>query len=66
MTRHEIQKSLEAHAKGSACIGLKEICEWLGVSNQTRVKERYLSDLEYVAGKKYFIPEVARNIYERR
>ena len=66
MTRAEIQKSLERHTKGAACIGLKELCDWLGVANQTRVKKKYLNDLEYVSGKKYFIPEVAKNIWERR
>lgn len=66
MTRSEIQKSLQDYVNGACCIGLKDICGWLGKTNQTLVKQKYLADLEHISGKKYFIPDVAQNIYERR
>lgn len=65
MTKQELERSLQKAAKGKGCITCKELCEWLGLSNASRVKTKYLSGLEPIAGKKYFIPDVAKNLYER-
>ena len=49
---------------GNPLIKITKICEFLGDSNQTRVKYRYLMGLEKI-GRCYFIPDVAAALRER-
>lgn len=64
MTRAELIKDMKS-ATGSSFITVTELCKYLGLSNNTRVKAEYLADLDRV-GTHYFIPDVAGAILERR
>lgn len=65
MTKQKLIKDMEKKT-GSSFITITEICKYLGLSNQHRVKTTFLADLDRVNGKLYFIPDVAEKIMESR
>lgn len=67
MDKAELRKAMKAHVNGAEFIGTTELATFLGYSkaNAKRVKEKFLLDLPSV-DKKYFIPDVAERILQRR
>lgn len=65
MTQRDIENDMKKSVGGASFITPGELARYLGEKNTSRVRERYLADLNKIEGtKKYFIPEVARNIYQ--
>lgn len=63
MTRTEIAQELRRYC-GRGLIKASEVSGFIGDSNVTRVKRRYLYDLEAVNGKMYLVTEVAERLKE--
>lgn len=63
MTKSELVKSLRKCADGGAVITRSELARFLGIKNPRNVN-RYLSGLQRISDKYYFIPEVADKLLE--
>ena len=65
MTQRDIENDMKKSVGGASFITPGELARYLGEKNTSRVREKYLADLNKIEGtKKYFIPEVARNVYQ--
>lgn len=64
MVKSDLIRDMKSFTSGASFISVTELTKYLGQSNQTRIKNRYLSGLKPVAGKKYYIPEVAEKVLE--
>lgn len=65
MTARDIENDMKRSIGGASFITLGQITKYMGVKNTQRVKRDYLDDLEKVDGKRYFVPDVARRIYQK-
>lgn len=67
MTNTDLKRAMIQHCNGAMFITCSELAKFLGYSDQSAksVKSKYLIGLESV-DKKYFIPDVAGRIMERR
>ena len=65
MTKKQIRLALERFS-GSPFIKTAELAKYLKDSNVSRVKEKYLKDLEYLPGKLYFCDDVAEVLANER
>ena len=64
MTARDIERDMKAAVGGASFITPGQLAKYLGQKNSSRVREKYLKDLFRLEGtKKYFIPEVARAVY---
>lgn len=61
MNKAELVKDLKSYAN-SGFITRKKFADYMGVSDAHNV-DKYLSGLDRVNGKYYFIPDVAENLY---
>lgn len=66
MTVQELIRDMRRHTGGAGMITVAEFAAFMAQTNHDRVKKKYLIGLEAVDGKYYYIPDVARAIYERR
>ena len=64
MERRELIRSMMHSVDGASFITCTEVTRFLGLTNNTRVKKKYLIGLDRV-GRGYFIPDVATRIHER-
>ena len=62
MTTKEIEIALE-RANGGPFIKVSTLAQFLGDSNLSRVRKKYLCGLQRISGR-YFVPEVAQRIKE--
>ena len=64
MTAKDIEQDMKASVGGASFISPGQLAKYLGQKNTSRVRERYMKDTFKIEGtKKYFIPEVAKAIY---
>ena len=64
MTAREIERDMKQFVNGASFITVGQLAKYLGQKNTSRVREKYMKDVFKLEGtKKYFIPEVARSIY---
>lgn len=64
MTAKDIELDMKASVGGASFISPGQLARYLGQKNTSRVRERYMKDTFKIEGtKKYFIPEVAKAIY---
>lgn len=64
MTAREIEQDMKQFVNGASFITVGQLAKYLGQKNTSRVREKYMKDVFKLEGtKKYFIPEVARSIY---
>ena len=64
MTAKDIERDMKASVGGASFISPGQLAKYLGQKNTSRVRERYMKDTFKIEGtKKYFIPEVAKAIY---
>ena len=64
MTAKELEQDMKAAIGGASFITPGQLAAYLGQKNTSRVRERYMKDAFKLEGtKKYFIPEVARTLY---
>lgn len=61
MTRTDIAQELRRYC-GRGLIRASEVSGFVGDSNVTRVKRKYLHDLEAIDGKMYLVTEVAERL----
>lgn len=66
MTKQDIIRRFERETQGQAFITATQMAKLLGVTDTYKVKKKYLSGLEAINGKLYFIPEVAEKLMEMR
>lgn len=65
MTARDIENDMKKSVGGASFISPGELARYLGQKNTSRVRERYMSGAYRIEGtKKYFIPEIARKIYD--
>lgn len=65
MIARDIETDMKKFVGGASFITPGELARYLGEKNTSRVREKYMADAFRIEGtKKYFIPEVARNIYQ--
>ena len=64
MERQELIRAMMHSVGGASFITCTEVTRFLGLTNNTRVRDKYLRDLDRV-GRGYFIPDVARKIHEK-
>jgi len=65
MTKSDLIRDMKTFT-GAGVISASELTRYLGCKNAHRIKEKYLIELQPVASKKYFIPDVAEAIMARR
>ena len=67
MDKTELRKAMKQHTGGAEFITATQLTTFLGYSKESskKVKARYLVGLPCI-DKRYFIPEVADRILERR
>lgn len=67
MDKTELRKAMKQHTGGAEFITATELTTFLGYSKESskRVKAKFLVGLQSI-DKRYFIPEVADRILERR
>lgn len=65
MTKQEIQRDMRAFV-GGGFITRTQFAAYMGIKDPRKAKTKFLEGLEKVDGKFYFIPDVARVLYERR
>ena len=64
MTAKELEQDMKSSVGGASFITPGQLAAYLGQKNTSRVRERYMKDAFKLEGtKKYFIPEVARTLY---
>lgn len=64
MTARDIEQDMKQFVNGASFITVGQLAKYLGQKNTSRVREKYMKDVFKLEGtKKYFIPEVARSIY---
>ena len=64
MTARDIEQDMKASVDGASFITPGQLAKYLGQKNTTRVRERYMKEAFKLEGtKKYFIPEVAKALY---
>ena len=65
MTARDIENDMKKFTGGASFITITQVTKYLGLSNTRRVRNDYLGDLQKVDNSRYFIPEVARRIYQK-
>lgn len=66
MQASEVKDALKKQAGGADFITVGQVGKVFGIKDYPAIKNRYLHGLECVDNKYYFIPDVVRNIMERR
>lgn len=66
MTVKDIERDMKSSVGGASFITPGQLAKYLGQKNTSRVRERYMKDAFKIEGtKKYFVPEVAKAVYEK-
>ena len=64
MTARDIENDMKKSIGGASFITPGQLAAYLGQKNTTRVRDQFMEGAFRIEGtKKYFVPEVARNIY---
>lgn len=66
MTRQDIRRALAKAGETQAFITAAQFAEVMGIKTVNHAKRAFLSGLECVDGKYYFIPDVAAELISRR
>ena len=66
MTRQDIRRALAKVGETQAFITAAQFAEVMGIKTVNHAKRAFLSGLECVDGKYYFIPDVAAELISRR
>lgn len=66
MTRQDIRRALAKVGEAQAFITAAQFAEVMGIKTVNHAKRAFLSGLECVDGKYYFIPDVAAELISRR
>lgn len=65
MLKQEIVRRFERDTNGQAFVTVAQLARLMGRRDQGKLKKAYLSGLEAIDGKYYFIPDVAQVLKER-
>ena len=66
MKKQEIIQGLPKTAKAEGFITATKFAQYMGCTNISKCRDKYLADLERVEEKYYFIPDVAEVLMSRR
>jgi len=66
MTRQDIRRALAKAGETQAFITAAQFAEVMGIKTVNHAKRAFLSGLECVDGKYYFIPDVVAELISRR
>ncbi len=66
MTKQEIIRSMQKASTTQGFITASQFARYMGRTNISKCKERYLTGLDRIDNKYYFIPEVAAVLMSRR
>lgn len=66
MTKQDIRRALAKAGETQAFITAAQFAEVMGIKTVNHAKRAFLSGLECVDGKYYFIPDVAAELISRR
>ena len=66
MNKQEIVRKMEQASKTQGFITAAQFTRFMGRSNVTKCKDKYLTGLERIDGKYYFIPDVAAVLLAHR
>lgn len=66
MNKQELVRKMEQASKAQGFITASQFARFMGCTNISKCKNKYLSNLERVDGKYYFIPDVAAVLMSRR
>ena len=65
MTAKDIERDMKTFCKGASFITPGQLTKYLGQTNTSRVRNRFMSDAFRIEDtNKYFIPEVAEKVYQ--
>lgn len=65
MTARDIERDMKTACGGASFITPGQLAKYLGQKNTSRVRDRYMKSAFRIEGtKSYFIPEVAKAVYE--
>ncbi len=62
MTKQEVIRALEKVSDSQGFVTATQFAKFMGIKTSTYAEKRFLSDLECVDGKYYFIPDIATAI----
>ena len=65
MNKQEIVRKFEQATEGQSFITASQFARLMGCSNVDKCKNKFLSNLERVDKKYYFIPDVAKALMDR-
>ncbi len=65
MNKQELIREMKKSSESEGFITAAKVAKFLGVTNVSQCKYKYLSGLERVDGKYYFIPDVANVLMSR-
>lgn len=66
MTAKDIERDMKASVGGASFISPGQLARYLGQKNTSRVRERFMKEAFRIEGtSKYFIPEIAKAVYEQ-
>lgn len=66
MNKQEIVRKMEQVSKTQGFITASQFARFMGRTNVSKCKDKYLSGLERIDGKYYFIPDVAKVLMNLR
>ena len=66
MNKQEIVRRLEQTTQTQGFITASQFARFMGRTNISKCKDKYLAELERVDGKYYFIPDVAAVLMKHR
>ena len=66
MTKPEIIQGLQKTAEAEGFITATQFARYMGWTNISKCRDKYLADLERVDEKYYFLPDVAKVLMYRR
>lgn len=66
ITKQELIRELQKVGESQVFMTASQFAKCMGIKDTYYAKRRYLSELERVSGKYYFIPDVARVILNNR
>jgi hypothetical protein len=65
MTAKDIERDMKAFCKGASFITPGQLTKYLGQTNTSRVRNRFMTDVFRIEDtNKYFIPEIAVKVYQ--
>ena len=66
MEYRDLVRDMRRHCDGASFITISQLAAYMDQSHAQSVKHKYLRGLDAVEGKYFWIPDVAKAIYEKK